>query len=34
LEQEWGKDNYDTYLARTDVQVSRKQISELVAVKP
>jgi tetratricopeptide (TPR) repeat protein len=34
LEQEWGKENYNNYLARTDVQVSRKQISELIAVKP
>jgi tetratricopeptide (TPR) repeat protein len=34
LEQQWGKDNYNSYLARTDVQISRKQISELVAVKP
>jgi serine/threonine protein kinase/Tfp pilus assembly protein PilF len=34
LEQEWGKDNYNSYLARTDVQISRKQISEIIAVKP
>ncbi len=34
LEQEWGTDNYNSYLARTDVQISRKQISELLAEKP
>ncbi|MDQ2975957.1 MAG: tetratricopeptide repeat protein [Acidobacteriota bacterium] len=33
LEQKWGKDNYDTYLNRADVQFSRKHLSELLAGK-
>jgi tetratricopeptide (TPR) repeat protein len=31
LEQKWGKDNYNTYLNRADVQFSRKHLSELLA---
>ncbi len=34
LEQQWGKDNYTSYLNRPDVQLSRKQLSEIVAGKP
>ena len=34
LEQSWGKDNFNSYLQRPDTQISRKQISDLVAVKP
>jgi hypothetical protein len=33
LEQKWGKDNYTTYINRTDVQFSRKQLSNLLAGK-
>jgi serine/threonine protein kinase/Tfp pilus assembly protein PilF len=33
LEQKWGKDNYNTYLNRADVQFSRKRLSELLAGK-
>jgi hypothetical protein len=33
LEQKWGKDNYNTYLNRADVQFSRKHLSELLAGK-
>jgi len=33
LEQKLGKDNYDIYLNRPDVQFSRKQLSELIAGK-
>jgi len=33
LQQKLGKDNYNTYLNRPDVQFSRKQLSELIAGK-
>ena len=33
MEQKLGKDYYDTYLNRPDVQFSRKQLSELLAGK-
>ena len=33
LEQKLGKDYYNTYLNRPDVQFSRKQLSELIAGK-
>ena len=33
LEQKWGKDSYNTYLNRADVQFSRKRLSELLAGK-
>jgi serine/threonine protein kinase/Tfp pilus assembly protein PilF len=33
LEQKWGKDYYQTYLNRADVQFSRKLLSELLAGK-
>ena len=34
LEQHWGADNYKSYLDRPDIQISRKQLGDLVAVKP
>jgi len=34
LEQQWGSNYYNSYLGRSDVKVSRNQISDLVAVKP
>ena len=34
LEQQWGQSYYTSYLARPDVQISRKQIGEVVADKP
>src|SRR5688572_1134812 len=34
LEQHWGADNYKGYLGRPDIQLSRKQLGELIAVKP
>ena len=34
LEQHWGKSNYDSYLTRPDVQISRKQIGDMLAAKP
>jgi tetratricopeptide (TPR) repeat protein len=34
LEQHWGADNYKSYLDRPDIQLSRKQLGELVADKP
>ena len=34
LEQHLGKNNYNSYLTRPDVQISRKQIGDAVAVKP
>lgn len=34
LEQHLGKNNYNSYLARPDVQISRKQIGDVVAVEP
>lgn len=34
LEQLWGADNHKSYLSRPDVQISRKQLGELVAAKP
>jgi tetratricopeptide (TPR) repeat protein len=33
LEQQWGADNYRSYLNRPDIQFSRKQLSELIAGK-
>jgi len=34
LEQLWGAGNYKSYLGRPDIQLSRKQLGELIAVKP
>ncbi|HKO44475.1 MAG TPA: tetratricopeptide repeat protein [Pyrinomonadaceae bacterium] len=34
LEQHWGADNFKSYLDRPDIQISRKQLGDLVAVKP
>jgi eukaryotic-like serine/threonine-protein kinase len=34
LEQQWGSDNYRSYLTRPDIQFSRKQLSDLIAGKP
>jgi tetratricopeptide (TPR) repeat protein len=34
LQQQWGNDNYNSYLNRPDVQLSRKQLSEIVSGKP
>ena len=33
IQQQWGDDSYDSYLNRPDVQLSRKQLSEIVAGK-
>jgi hypothetical protein len=33
IQQQWGNDNYNSYLNRPDVQISRKQLSEIVAGK-
>jgi tetratricopeptide (TPR) repeat protein/predicted Ser/Thr protein kinase len=33
VQQQWGNDNYNSYLNRPDVQISRKQLSEIVAGK-
>lgn len=34
LEQEWGTDNFQTYLTRPDIKVFRQQLQELLAQKP
>lgn len=34
IQQQWGDDSYNSYLNRPDVQLSRKQLSEIVAGKP
>lgn len=34
MQQQWEDTSYDSYLRRPDVQLSRKQLSEIVAVKP
>ena len=33
FQQLWGPDNYNSYLSRPDIQVSRTQLSELLAQK-
>ncbi|MBA2703960.1 MAG: tetratricopeptide repeat protein [Blastocatellia bacterium] len=33
IQQQWGNDNYNSYLNRPDVQLSRKQLGELVSGK-
>ena len=33
IQQQWGNDNYNSYLNRPDVQLSRKQLSEIVSGK-
>jgi len=33
IQQQWGNDNYNSYLNRPDVQLSRKQLSELISGK-
>ncbi|HBB90073.1 MAG TPA: hypothetical protein DC047_20925, partial [Blastocatellia bacterium] len=33
LQQQWGNDYYNTYLSRPDVQLSRKQLDEIVSGK-
>jgi len=33
IQQQWGNDNYNSYLNRPDVQLSRKQLSEILAGK-
>lgn len=34
LQRKWGDDNYNSYLNRPDVQLARRQLSELAAVNP
>jgi tetratricopeptide (TPR) repeat protein/predicted Ser/Thr protein kinase len=34
IQQQWGNDNYNSYLNRPDVQLARKQLSEIVSGKP
>ena len=34
LQQRWGNENYQSYLARPDVQFQRNQLNELLAQKP
>lgn len=34
LQQRWGNENYQSYLARPDVQFQRNQLNELLALKP
>ncbi|MGI8836805.1 MAG: protein kinase domain-containing protein [Pyrinomonadaceae bacterium] len=34
IQQQWGNDSYTSYLNRPDVQLSRKQLSEIVSGKP
>ncbi len=34
LKQEWGDQNYNSYLNRADIQISRKQLSDLLAENP
>jgi tetratricopeptide (TPR) repeat protein/predicted Ser/Thr protein kinase len=33
IQQQWGNDHYNSYLNRPDVQLSRKQLSEIVSAK-
>jgi predicted lipid-binding transport protein (Tim44 family) len=33
IQQQWGNENYNSYLTRPDVQISRKQLGEIVAGK-
>jgi tetratricopeptide (TPR) repeat protein len=33
IQQQWGNENYNSYLNRPDVQISRKQLGEIVAGK-
>ena len=33
IQQQWGNDNYNSYLTRPDVQVSRKQLGEIMSGK-
>lgn len=34
IQQQWGNDSYTSYLNRPDVQLSRKQLSEIIGGKP
>jgi len=34
IQQQWGNDHYNSYLNRPDVQLTRKQLSEIVSGKP
>lgn len=34
LQQKWGNENYQSYLARPDVQFQRDQLNELLSLKP
>ncbi|HKO59928.1 MAG TPA: tetratricopeptide repeat protein [Pyrinomonadaceae bacterium] len=34
LKEEWGNDNYNSYLNRADVQISRKQLNDFLAENP